>query len=926
MNRRRFRIGIGLSAGAAVLLIVVVVVAPMLVPREKLRRLAEQEVATLTGGDVSLGPVSLRVLPRIRLVLGASSVEVTRDGLVAAGQDAGPLLTGSLTLEKLEVDLAIGPLLRRRLEFGEIQLVAPRITLVTEAVDSAAAAVASEPGTTAAPPAENGDPAAFGLALATVEVRDGQLEWREEPTGRTVRVTGWHQELAADGLSLLLQRLSRISGAPVDGDGVPGTAELRMTSRVAMIELTGFGGTETPPLRDLRLRAGLAADAAADHVVVVIDELVLGDLALSARGIWAPDGLVLDDVSLHAAEAAALTGHARVVLPPRRGPLRLMLSGEIELGGMLALVGPWMPARPDTAPPLPTVAGRVNLDIDIELTDPPSFDDAVAWQEAWQAGLRGRVDVRATGGPLRIKVADLDDAVEVHSLTIASDLRSAAGRTRITCDAISHPAMTAAAKVELVAPPGSGPLFADITARGDLTEIMAAVTPLLPPRDQDAPPLPTMTGVLDLAVNVDLPAAPSLADTAAWRAAWENGLSGRADLAAHGGPLTIDIPELGDPLRVQNLRLVSDLRSPQGVTRLEATGLDHAVLRGDASMTVVPAASNGAIAASLDLPSLDLDALAAISEAGNKSRDQHTSSQWSFVSTAWATEAAPPAVGDLIPPDLSVDLDAMVAELVFLKSRYTAVEVRGTLRERVIDVPEFVARLGAGRIDGRARIDYAADSGGRASWTVGVVDAPAGVLLAPYVSDLATVWTGSLDADLEGHCDLADPEAIRSSLTVDGDVSGRDGSIDLRRSLGGAARYLGDRQDLLHVAYDLVRQHIRVEDGRVHVEDLRLQGQETDWIGNGWIGLDGTLDVALNVRLPAGFTPDLGDLSFLAEGLRDDDGRVALDFQLTGQSRSPTVALNLDPAEMLKSDEVREGLEDEVKKGLGGLLDRLKGR
>ena len=140
MNRRRFRIGIGLSAGAAVVLIAVVVVAPMLVPREKLRRLAEQEVATLTGGDVSLGSVSLRVLPRIRLVLGASSVEVTRDGLVAAGQDPGPLLTGSLTLEKLEVDLAIGPLLRRRLEFGEIHLVAPRIALVTEVVDSAAAA------------------------------------------------------------------------------------------------------------------------------------------------------------------------------------------------------------------------------------------------------------------------------------------------------------------------------------------------------------------------------------------------------------------------------------------------------------------------------------------------------------------------------------------------------------------------------------------------------------------------------------------------------------------------------------------------------------------------------------------------------------------------------------------------------------------
>ncbi len=84
--------------------------------------------------------------------------------------------------------------------------------------------------------------------------------------------------------------------------------------------------------------------------------------------------------------------------------------------------------------------------------------------------------------------------------------------------------------------------------------------------------------------------------------------------------------------------------------------------------------------------------------------------------------------------------------------------------------------------------------------------------------------------------------------------------------------------------------------------------------------------MGLKVQLPAGFTPDLGDFSFLADGLRDDQGRVALDLKLTGEARQPTVGLNLDPEAMLKKDEVRKGLEEEVKKGLGGLLDRLKGK
>ena len=86
------------------------------------------------------------------------------------------------------------------------------------------------------------------------------------------------------------------------------------------------------------------------------------------------------------------------------------------------------------------------------------------------------------------------------------------------------------------------------------------------------------------------------------------------------------------------------------------------------------------------------------------------------------------------------------------------------------------------------------------------------------------------------------------------------------------------------------------------------------------------MNLDLNVRLPAGFTPDLGDVTFLADALRDEEGRIGLDFTLTGETRKPAVKLNLDPAELLKSDAVKDEIEDEVKKGLGGLLDRLKGK
>ena len=71
-------------------------------------------------------------------------------------------------------------------------------------------------------------------------------------------------------------------------------------------------------------------------------------------------------------------------------------------------------------------------------------------------------------------------------------------------------------------------------------------------------------------------------------------------------------------------------------------------------------------------------------------------------------------------------------------------------------------------------------------------------------------------------------------------------------------------------------QDIDVNQGRYHLNSLLLTGPDTDWQGNGWLGFDGSLDLNLHVKLPAGFTPKLGDLSFLAENMRGDDGRIQI--------------------------------------------------
>ncbi len=945
MTRRRWRRWtLGIVGGLVLVILLAVILLPLLVPRDRLRDLAEDQIRERTGGEVALGELGLQVFPRLQLVLGASSLAVTDAGLADAGLQPGPLVAADVELERLAVDLALWPLLRRELEFGNVTVESPRIQLVTTPPVPAGADDSADPGDPAAGPEREQAAPAFGLYLASVAVRDGHLAWQEQGTGRQATVSGWEQDLSAPDLGVLVGRLARLSGAGAPADDLAGPAVLELDTRVRSIELAGLGSQPLPPLADLRLRARLEVPPAADLARFQVHQLTLPPWGLTARGEATAQHLRLAELSLRGGEETVrLEGRGQMVLPPAAGPLQLDLAGDLALGDLLGLVEPYLPPRAADDPPLPQLSGELQVTLQADVPELPSLADAAGLQEAWQAGLPGRVDLQVTGGPMGATLPQLDDPLQVASLNLASDLSRAGGRTRLSVDGLDHPAVRGEASAQFVLPPASGPLSASSTLKVDLARLMTLAAPYLPPRPQDAPPLPEFTGIVDVILDAELTSVPALTDTTAWATAWEQGLPGRADLRVHGGPLDVVVPQLGPPLTVATLDLRGDLTAAAGRSRLELRGVDHPILQGDAVAEVVPANEAGAVQVRLELPRLDLDALSELARQAQAAADQQAraidpgaaSRGPGLVRAAHAADpppggrpgGGPPlAVGELIPADLAADLSGTVSSLVFLKTGYTDVQLQGTLRERVIEVPDLRARLGSGTVRGRATVDYASDPAGHASWEATVDRAPARALLAPYVPVLAEIWSGDLSAQVTGDCELADPEAILSSLTLAGDLTGSDGIIDLRQKLGDVRQYLGQRQDLLRVVYDGARQHVEVKDGKVVIEGLRIDGKDTDWTGEGTVSLDGTLDLDLHVRLPAGFTPDLGDASFVADALRDEEGRIGLDFSLTGPSTDPVVSLDLDPQQLMQSDAIQDRLQEEAKKGLGGLLDRLKGR
>ncbi len=284
-----------------------------------------------------------------------------------------------------------------------------------------------------------------------------------------------------------------------------------------------------------------------------------------------------------------------------------------------------------------------------------------------------------------------------------------------------------------------------------------------------------------------------------------------------------------------------------------------------------------------------------------------------------AAEAPP---GELLPAGLSCGARLQAASVAWDKARWQDVTASARLERRIVTVERAEANLGGGSLKGQAVLDYAADPWGRVQFAAEAADVDAGALLGPWSADLGRRLEGALTAEVAGGCALRDAAAVRASLDLEGRVTAGDGVLHAGDWLRDVSPYLGQRQDLKDIRFTSLDHAFKVKDGRWLVDRLVLDGGETRWQAGGAVGLDGILDLDVQVKLPPGFTPDLGQWSFLADTLRDQDGRVQLDLTLTGRAASPAVGLDLSQLQKNAAD----GGADALKKGVGSLLDKWKSK
>ncbi len=163
--------------------------------------------------------------------------------------------------------------------------------------------------------------------------------------------------------------------------------------------------------------------------------------------------------------------------------------------------------------------------------------------------------------------------------------------------------------------------------------------------------------------------------------------------------------------------------------------------------------------------------------------------------------------------------------------------------------------------------------------------------------DILSAWTpakglihGTLGTTLDFSGRGSQPEDIKRSLTLIALASLAEGKLGPGPSLKAVADFVKIPQ-LSEVKFKDLKLPMRVENGRVVTDPVKLNGSSGEWTLAGSIGFDGTLDYAVSVTLSQAAATALQARSALAAGaVSDAQGRILLDFRVTGPAAKPRVA------------------------------------
>ncbi len=283
--------------------------------------------------------------------------------------------------------------------------------------------------------------------------------------------------------------------------------------------------------------------------------------------------------------------------------------------------------------------------------------------------------------------------------------------------------------------------------------------------------------------------------------------------------------------------------------------------------------------------------------------------------TSKDSPAAAPSPQQEKPLDLPITLSgrASIKQVLYRGLNIDDFQARYSLKNNVFQLQEMTGQVAGGSFTNTLTVDL-----GRPGYTYQAQLVTQGVqtdpLVTAFVPKAAGTLFGLLNLDLDLQGAGTEWKSVRRKLTGKGELALQEGRLTGSNLVKELADFLG-LSELSVMGFDRASGRFAINNGRVDLTST-MTSQDVRLAPEGDVGLDGTLDLGLDLRLSPDLTKKLDGSGRFSQLLVDADGWGQVPLKIRGSVVQPSFALDSAMLKDALKEKAGQKLQETLEKKL----------
>ncbi len=276
---------------------------------------------------------------------------------------------------------------------------------------------------------------------------------------------------------------------------------------------------------------------------------------------------------------------------------------------------------------------------------------------------------------------------------------------------------------------------------------------------------------------------------------------------------------------------------------------------------------------------------------------------------------SPAAPGAALPPGLKAAGEIKIGQTLYKGLVMKDLLLEYGLDKGVLIVKDFSIKVADGQVRSKIKTDL--NKPGLAyDGQLDVESVKVEGLLASLVPEVKDMISGALQSHLTFSGAGTEWPKLRNALIVDGTYALHDGRVSNTPVTVAVAKLLG-LDELNNISFEDLDGSLHIIKGQVALK-TRMTGKDVNAQAKGTVGLDGKLDLPVNLRFSSELSEKLKKRASVAKYLMDETGEAEIRLKLAGTVTRPYPTLDTAGVQEQVKETVRKKAIEELGKALSG--------